>query len=303
LASRVRCTPDRDHYAAMLIVHQMAKVASHTWCQTVRDVHGRDEPQPIHCHFMMPATREHIAAALNGPPDRRTIANMLIAKSTLRDGAATWARLLSARQANETIRVISGIREPVSRSISIILFLADFYGHVDRPLNPRVAMTPEYVIEFLRESWCLVLDRREPRGTFEWLLWYLIGAYRTWFAEELGAAFGVDVLQTEFSPGQASQRITAPAADVLIYRVEDMQPTAPGYSALLRQASAFLQGPIRAFPVVNTSTARRSHDVSEAVRGRFSLPAATLNRIYDDPIIRHFYSGQEIDGWIARWAD
>jgi len=281
----------------------MGKVASHTWCETVRQVLRREGAQPIHCHFMMPATREHIAAALNAPSGCQTIANMLVAKSTLRDGASAWARVQSAREGNETVRVISGIREPVSRSISIITFLADFYGHVDRPLNPRVPMTPEYVIESLRENWRRVLDRQEPRGTFEWLLWYLTGAYRTWFEEELGAAFGIDVLQTEFSREKASQRITTPAADVLIYRVEDMPPTAPGYMTLLAQASSFLGAPVRDVPVVNTSSTRRSREISAAVRQRFSLPEHMLAPIYDDPVIRHFYTADEISTFQARWRD
>jgi hypothetical protein len=287
----------------MVIVHQMGKVASHAWCETVRDVLGSEGAQPIHCHFMMPATRDRIAAALTGSPDCQTIANMLVAKSTLRDGASAWAQVLSARQGNETIRVISGMREPVSRSISVIIFLADFYGHVDRPLNPRVPMTPEYVIEVLRENWCRVLDRREPRGTFEWLLWFLTGAYRMWFAEELGAAFGVDVLQTKFLPEQGSQRITAPNADVLMYRVEDMQPTAPGHAALLAHASAFLGAPVRRVRVINTSATRRSRDISEAVRQRFSLPENLLAAIYDDPVIQHFYSADEIRVFKSRWRD
>jgi hypothetical protein len=252
---------------------------------------------------MVPSNREQIATAVKGPSARQTISNLLVANDTLRRGAAAWARVLSARQAAETIRVISGIRDPVARSISIIIFMSDFYGHLNEPLNPRVTMTPEYVIEYLRENWRLVLEGRAPNGSFEWLLWYLTGAYRIWFAEELGVAFGVDVLTGEFTPGEAPQRITTSAADILIYRVEDMQPAAPGHSVLLEQASAFLGASVHAIRAFNTSSTRRSREISEAVRRRFSLPLYMLEAIYHEAVVRHFYSPDEIRLFTARWRE
>jgi len=287
----------------MLIIHQMSKVASHAWLLAARRALGVDDGQILHCHFMMPANRERIMAAVNRPAADRSIANMVMLNETLRRGATAWEGLLAARQAHGTVRVISGIRDPVARSVSIIMYMADFFGHVDRPLHPRGALTPEYVIEYLRENWRLVLDQREPRGSFEWLLWYLTGAYRTWFSEELAAAFGVDVRQTRFDANQACERISVPGLDLLIYRVEDMAPAAPSHSSLVAHASDFLQAQIQGFPAVNSSTLRRSREVSETVRRRFTLPAAMLAGIYGDPIVRHFYSGEEIATFIARWRE
>ncbi|GAC1305157.1 MAG: hypothetical protein NVSMB10_08790 [Steroidobacteraceae bacterium] len=287
----------------MLIVHQMTKVASETWLRVAQQAQPGVDRKVLHCHFMEPHNRQRIETALNEASVRKTIANMLMPRATLRRGAAAWAMLTTARQNDELVRVISGIRDPVARSISATIWMADFFGHVDLPLSPRAALAPDYVIEYLREMWRLVLEGGEPDGTFEWLLWYFTGAYRTWFAEELGAVFGIDVLQSPYIPAQASQRIAAPATDIFIYRVEDMHPSAPAYPALLAQASDFLRAPVQAFPSVNTSATRRSHEITAAVRRGFSLPAAVLEKIYGTPVIRHFYSDEEITGFMARWRE
>jgi hypothetical protein len=285
----------------MLIVYQMSKVASQTWMQAAKDAMPGDAARVLHCHFMVPSQRERMIAALMGPGVRQNMSNMLIANDILRKGAAAWTATLAARQANDTVKIISGIRDPVARSISAIIFLADFVGHAERPLNPRTPLRAQDVIEILRENWRDILARSEPQGTFEWLLWCLNGAYRSWFADELGAVFGVDVLGEPFERERASKRIRVPGADVFIYRVEDMQPAAPGYPALLAQSGAFLGSPLAAFPAVNTSSTRRSREITDAVRRDFSLPAAQLDAIYDDSVIRHFYSLEEIDALKKRW--
>jgi Putative capsular polysaccharide synthesis protein len=287
----------------MLFVHQMSKVASHAWLLAAKETLKTDDAQILHCHFMVPSNRERMTTAVKGPSAVPTISNMVMLNETLRRGAAAWERVLSARQTKAPVRVITGMRDPVARSISIIMYMADFLGHVNRALNPRVALTPEYVIEYLRENWRLVLEREEPQASFEWLLWYLTGAYRTWFAEELQTAFGVEVQQGRFDFARGCQRISTPTLDLLVFRVEDMQPAAPAYRALLTEASAFLQAPLQAFPTANTSSARRSREVSEAVRARFSLPGGMLREIYDNPVTRHFYTEQEIANLVARWRD
>jgi hypothetical protein len=286
----------------MLIVHQMSKVASRSWIQAAAAALQNDT-QPFHGHYIVPSNLERLTAILSGQCARITIANMLFANNMLRVGAAAWAQLEAARRRHEAVRVITGIRDPVARSISLLMFLADFYGHISRPLNPRIPMSSDYVIDSLRETWRLVLEHREPDDSFGWLLWYFTGAYRKWFSEELGAAYGINVLEGRFNPDLGCQRITAMDADVFVYRVEDMQIGAKSYAPLLTQATSFLGVPIQEFPSVNTSSTRRTGAVSEDVRRRFSLPTDFLDTIYDEPIVRHFYSAEEITSFKMRWSN
>ncbi len=286
----------------MILVYQMAKVASRSWVTAAKFAPDAEGSLPIHCHYVVPRNRERMQALLGLPPAQQTIANMLFPRALLREGASVWGQIESARQKQEKIKVVSGMRDPVARSISLIVFLSDFYGHVSRPLSPHVAMSADYVVASLQENWRLVLERREPGQTFEWLLWYLTDGFRNWFADEIGVAFGVDVLKGAFQAQEAVQRISTSLANILIYRVEDMLPEASGCARLLAQASTFLETTLTSFPAVNTSSTRRSRALSEEVRRKFWLPADMLDAIYGEPVVQHFYTPAEILGFKKRWS-
>ncbi|MGP0070943.1 MAG: putative capsular polysaccharide synthesis family protein [Bryobacteraceae bacterium] len=286
----------------MILIYQMAKVASRSWEVAAKSPLATENEPPVHCHYVVPRNRERIQAILDLPADRQTIYNMLLPRNILRAGASGWKQIDSARRRQQNTKIVSGMRDPVARSISIITFMADFFGHVSRPLSPRVAVSLEYVVESLQENWRWVLERREPDQTFEWLLWYLTDAFRSWFPDELGAAFGIDVLEGTFQRQDAMQRISTPETDIFIYRVEDMLPEAHGYSRLLEQASAFLETKLTSFPAVNTNSTRRSRELSAEVRRQFWLPADMLDAIYSEPIVQHFYDGDEILAFKKCWS-
>jgi hypothetical protein len=286
----------------VLLLYQMAKVASRSWIEAAKPAMAAKNTTPIHCHFVLPCNRERISSAFSLPADRQTIANMLLPKNILRSGACAEAQIESARQSQERIRVVSGMRDPVARSISLIIFMADFYGHISCPLRAGTEISADYVVGYLQETWRWVLERREPDRTFEWFLWYMTDAFRTWFASELGAAFGVDVLEGVFRAQDATQRMSTSSADILIYRVEDMLPASCGYARLLAAASKFLEITLTGFPSINRSSARRSRALSEEVRRQFWLPEDMLNAIYAEPVVEHFYNRDEILAFKQRWS-
>jgi len=281
----------------------MAKVASRSWIEAAKPFAARTGVTPLHCHFVVPRNREMIAAVYRDTTKEQTIANMLLPRSMLRSGAAAWAEIKDARDRGEVIRIITGMRDPVARSISFVVFMADFYGHTTLPLNPRAAVSADYVIAFLQENWKAVLERRAPDSTFEWLLWFVTGAYRTWFDDELRVSYGVDVRATPFERGVGVQRLQGERVDILAYRTEDLAPSSRGHPGLLKHARAFLETGFPEFPNVNTSRTRRSSALSDEVRRRFSLPDDMLDAVYDDATVRHFYSPDEIEGFRRRWSE
>jgi hypothetical protein len=286
----------------VIIVHQMAKVASQSWVQAARPAAAIEGSAPFHSHFIIPANRQRIEAAYDVPTARQTIANMLMPRNMLRTGAAAWAQIEAARQSGERIRVVTGMRDPVARSISLIVFMVDFYGHVSRPLSPQVAISAEYVIEALLQTWQSVLDQREPNTTFEWLLWYLTGAFRSWFFEEFAVAYGVDPLAGPDGAWDGARRINAGSTEILLYRAEDMAPSANGHAGLLAATSAFLGAPVEGFVSVNTSDTRRSRALSAEIRARFRLPREWLDTIYNEAIMRRFYRSAEIAAFKQQWS-
>jgi hypothetical protein len=287
----------------MILIYQMAKVASRSWVEVAKPASATETSAPIHCHYVVPHNRQRIQSVFSLPAAQQTIANMYLPRNLLRAGASAWTEMELARLRKERIRIVSGMRDPVARSISLIAFLCDFYGHVSRPLSPRVLVSPEYVTEALQENWRLVLERKEPSQSFDWLLWYLTDAFRTWFADELGAALEVDVLNGEFQKQDGTQRMSTAVADILIYRVEDMLPEALAHDRLLQQASTFLGTPLGSFPKVNTSDIRRSRELSAVLRQQFWLPSDMLEAIYNEPVVQHFYDHDEILEFKKRWAE
>lgn len=283
----------------MVLVHQMAKVGSRSWVEAARSSPLTVNVRPIHCHYVVRANRDRLKDALAWSGDNQTISNRILPN---RLGRSVTELVQAALDRQEKIRVVSGVRDPVSRSISLILFFRDFYGHVSLPFGPHISVSPDYVMTALRENWRLVLERREPRQSFEWLLWYMTNSFRSWFSEELGAAFAVDVLDRPFPLNVPTQRIATHQAEILIYRMEDMFPESSRQPRLLEDAAVFLETPITAFPHVNASANRRSRELAAEVRRRFRLPADMLDAIYGEPVVRHFYSDPEIAAFKQRWA-
>jgi hypothetical protein len=281
----------------MILVHQMAKVASQSWIEVAKAATD-DGDAPVHCHFVTEDNRARMESALRDL--RPTIANMIVPKTILRGGVAGAAAIEKARTRHEKIKVVTGVRDPVARSISLIIFFTDFIGHTQPPLNPRSQKSADDVIGALRETWEAVLEHREPDATFEWLLWFLTGVYASWFEDELQAVFGANIRGTQFVP--ESQRFDTSLAEILAYRVEDMLPAARDHAHLLAVTSEFFGYPVTTFPNVNRSQARRSHVLYDEVRRRFRLPAEVLDAIYGVSVMRHFYRPDEIDFFKSCWS-
>jgi hypothetical protein len=286
----------------MIVVHQMAKVASMAWVEAARPVARQMGTMPIHTHFLTARNLQSIAAILAVAPPDNTIVNPYMARSILRSGNRAVANIRAGRELGQRIRVITGMRDPVARSLSLLAFFADFCGHSSRSLSARDGADAHAVCALLVELWRLVLARTAPAGSFERLLWHMMGAYRNWFSEELATVFDADIYSSPFPQGGGVQHLRGHDAQILVYRAEDMHPGAPPRSVVLDAARQFLGAPGAALTAVNTAATRRSYPLYVQARNLFHLPAAMLDEIYDEPVIRHFYGAREIAGFKLQWA-
>ncbi|MEO8926168.1 MAG: putative capsular polysaccharide synthesis family protein [Caulobacteraceae bacterium] len=282
----------------LIVVHQMAKVGSMAWVEAARAT----GTAAVHSHFLTAPNLAAIEAILAAPPETNTIAHPLVAREVVRKGARGLAAIEAARRENQAIGVVTGMRDPVARSLSLLNFFADFCGHTGGGLSARDGAGAEAVGAALGGLWEAVLTGREPTGSFERLVWRMIGTYRTWFDEELAGVFGIDVFSAPFPAGGGAQRMGAGGVEVLAYRAEDMTAGSPAGPALVDAARAFLGAPDFALPQVNTAETRRSYPLYREARDRFRLPAAALDQIYAAPAVRHFYTAEEIAGFKKRWG-
>jgi len=88
---------------------------------------------------------------------------------------------------------------------------------------------------------------------------------------------------------------------VLIYRVEDVRPGSPGHALLSADVEAISGVPVSDFPIQNAGQFRNSHELYRAFLQRLRLPTRLLDRIYDEPVVRRFYSDQELEQFRRRW--
>jgi hypothetical protein len=287
----------------MIVVHQMAKVASLAWVEAAREVAAQQSTVPIHSHFITGKNLDEITSALTLPGDRQTISNLLIPRDFVRKGRSAAIAIAGARMEGRDIQLISGIRDPVARSLSVMSFLADFCGHRRRPLSGRDAgASVEEVVDVLVRTWQSIYTGDVPHESFEWLLFRMVGLFRSWFTEELLDPLGVDVRAAKSAGGGALRACNA-NVQALFYRVEDMVAGVQSYDRLRSSASDFLQAPLAPWPLINRSESRhRSQAFNERVRAAFRLPTGILDAIYNEPIVALFYQPAEIAAFRRSWS-
>jgi hypothetical protein len=281
----------------MILIYQMSKVASMAWVEAVR----RADPsgtEPVHAHFLAAANLQALSAALACAEN--TIAHPLMARQVLRAGAHGNVSVAAARAQGQTIRIISGMRDPVARSLSVFSFFADFCGHRRRALNARDGASAADVCDALAQLWQQLLAEVEPAGSFERFVAIMIGTYRSWFRDELQAVFDLDALAAPCAAAGGGMRLHGRDVEAFIYRAEDLAPATAARQALLAAAAEFLGSAID-LPEVNSAATRRSYPLYRAVRGSFRLPLAMLDSIYAAPVVRQFYNPAEIAAFKARW--
>jgi len=285
----------------MIFVYQMAKVASMAWMEAARPAAQLDAAEPVHAHFLTDRNLLAIESVL-APSPHNNSSRPYMARQILRAGRQGRAAVAKARRDGRQIRVITGMRDPVARSISLMFFFADFCGHADLVLSARDDANPDDVCAVLVDLWQAVLTQRVPEGSFERLLWLMMGGYRTWFTEELAATFELDVFAKPFPAGGGAQQLQGRGVDLLLYRAEDLPSDAPAHLTAIQTASAFLRTPSLGLPEVNTAATRRSYPLYRQTRDRFRLPADMVEQVYAHPAVRHFYADGEIAAFKARWT-
>ena len=121
---------------------------------------------------------------------------------------------------------------------------------------------------------------------------------QTFFEDELRPVTGIDILAEPIDRDRDFTIISNGKDSTLLYRFEDAQMSlSPGLATLT------------GCPHVELISANRSGEKDTAefykeFREKFRVPRQLCSAVYDnDPYIRHFYSGTEIDAFKARWTD
>jgi hypothetical protein len=176
--------------------------------------------------------------------------------------------------------VVSLVRDPIARQVS------------------GVFQSPDFASVSLRDrSGCFDVDR---------VVAYLEECFLTappghgadsWFDEELGTVFGVDVFAQPFPRERGYTILREKRARVLLLRVEDLDRT------LGPALCEFLDLP-KEPAIVRSNVRGHSGDAAEYARvlERFRLPREIVDEIYARRLVRHFYTEEMIARFARRWT-
>jgi hypothetical protein len=254
-----------------VVVYSMPKVGSTAMLHATR-ASGRPA---IPVHNLSPAEREREA--------RQTERTALQVRSTKlwRAGyGGVWrsewvAQRLGARAA-EPWTIITGVREPVARSISAFFHAGERSEAFD-PLLEADDIDLGAVVE-------------------RWESTYWSAARRDWFIDELRAVTDVDVYAEPFPHADGHTTYETTNTRVLLVRNEDIDRVGPAALA------AFLDTPVAPPPGSNRARDKNYAGLYERFMADVKISGEILDHAYESRVAIHFYTPEERAGFRRRWV-
>ncbi len=253
-----------------ILVYQMAKVGSKS---VVRSIRAAQPGRPVfHIHTL---TDQGIAATekfyrWSRVPSLPGAGHLLVSrylKEQLRQGVTPgrW-------------KIITLVRDPVARNISLLFqlgprLLPDIKERCNEGRLDPLAVFDQFVTAFPAQVDCM-----------------------RWFRDELQPVFGVDPFSTPFDREAGYQVYHGSFADVLLIKTECLDRSGE---------TAF-----RSFLGLERLCLRRANIGAQKALGaqytdlldKLMLPRSFVDRYYNTPEVRHFYSPDELDRARLRWC-
>ncbi len=208
------------------------------------------------------------------------------------DNGPIRARLAQARASGETITLISGVRDPITRSLSVAM--QNLEAAFADCLGPSVEASAQAIATRVADLWLRDTPNGDPIRAF---LELMIRAPFSWFEAEIHQAFGFDLRAHPFDRAKGYAIQTKDNLRLLLFRHE----SAP--AAIEAGLAQLFPGVDVALPHDNTGMDKPTGDIYRALQRCFRLPRAALEAIYAHPDVCAYYSEDEIAASINRWAE
>lgn len=201
------------------------------------------------------------------------------------------ARLDEARRNGEPIHVICAVRDPIERSLSGAIQALPMLFEECISADPRA--TAAHLANRLADLW---MHDRGDEGPLRRMVEASIRGPLSWLAEEIEAPFGLDLRGVPFDTERGYAVFENGPVRLLLFRHENV----PG--AVEEGLSRLFPGRTFVLPRLNAGAEKPWGEVYRHLREAFRLPAATLQDIYADPYVRHYYTDAERSAAIRRWS-
>lgn len=201
-------------------------------------------------------------------------------------------RLAQAMEVGEQITIISGVRDPIARSLSVAI------QNLETDFSDCLGLTEEATAHLLAarvaDLWLRDTPDGDPHRTY---LERMIRAPLFWFQEEIEKSFGFNLQAHVFDQKRGYTILKKDNLRLLLFRHEDA-PTAIENGLL-----ELFPGIDFCLPHSNDSTQKSTGGIYWYLKRFFSLPRPMLQAIYGNPSIASFYSDDEIASAVDRWTE
>ncbi len=287
----------QDDPRDIILIFQMAKVASRSWSALMHDT--RPDALISHFHAISAKRLNKIARLVAAEPPVQTIKHLTLPRlGRPQDNIA--AHIKDGQWHGPPATIISGVRDPVARALSAVGFLCNRLGYTPFPVTPRDGGTPENILKVFHRALEAARTGDDGGDTLITLLAGIIGDFDIWFEEELHAPFGLDIRSVPFDD-RAQALLVHGRNQTLVYRMEDLKAPETR-DRLLRTAGALFGTPMPSFPDAKVAHEQRYQALYAQVTRSLRLGPSDLDWFYDNATMAHFYTPQEIDGFRRRWA-
>lgn len=285
----------------MILVFQMAKVASRSWVKALRD--QCSDKQVFHFHSVSSKSLTLFDEIMRAKGDRQTIKYLkTIPARFIGTPSGEIAPLFDCGTwRGEKTNLIAGVRDPVARAVSAVGFGTNYLGYTRQNVTVRdttdVANLTDLFFKVLRVA--QDLEDADEDSLVRYLA-YLLSDYRYWFQDELRGAFGIDVSGTEFDFDK-SALVDVGQHRALIYRVEDLGHPERGKS-LITTTNRLFGCNLDHIPPDNKKGEQRFYAFYKRFVDSVRLSGVDLDWFYDHPVVEKFYTEDEVAMFRKRWA-
>lgn len=255
-----------------IIIYQMGKVGSSTVFSSLKQ---SDIQNPvIQIHFLSKNGIEEAEAYFQNLPNPVN-AHHIQRSKTLRE------KIIRNRfDPNLSWRIVTLVRDPIAREIS------DFFQNINLYHPELFDQNAKLDENRSTKLLCEILNNFNESADYAC----------TWFDKELKAVFDIDVFSYPFDTKKGYSIMEKGNVKVLCIRLEDLD-TVFG-DAMTRLLSKKLHF------TLHKKNIGQEKPLSESLKvtlEKLVLPNDTYNKIYSSRFVRHFYSQDMIDSFIAKW--
>lgn len=184
----------------------------------------------------------------------------------------------------KSIKIITGVREPIARNISWFFQIIHC-----------ACVFPEFFIKY--EKGLITMDDIIKKF---WSQNFVYGKPYDWFEEELEAVFGIDIASIDFpkEKGYAIANFPDRNIELLVLKLEKLD------SCLKEALETFLGVENLDCERLDRADFLDENDylIYDNLRKSLTFSDEYLEEIYDQPLVRHFYTDEEINKFKLKWS-